>query len=243
MYCHSHDYAFRYSDADFRDIVRPASFLAVMQESACHSADELGFGYNDLQPKNIGFILSNWYVEFTRPIMYNEVLTVHTWPVKPKHLIVMRDFELFVGDEKVGLGTSRWCLVDLATFTMLPSSAVFGDKNIVYNENRSTLFNSWKIPRAEGGSCAYRKIVSYSDCDHYNHANNTKYADLLMDAFSLDELRDKWVKSFRISYIRQCKCGEKLEFYKLATDDGSYVVDCVSGGELRAQMHVVFGGL
>ena len=59
MYCHSHDYAFRYSDADFRDIVRPASFLAVMQESACHSADELGFGYNDLQPKNIGFILSN----------------------------------------------------------------------------------------------------------------------------------------------------------------------------------------
>ena len=120
-----------------------------MQESACLSADELGFGYKNLQPKNIGFILSNWYVELYRPVAYNESLTVHTWPVRPKHLIVMRDFELFVGDEKVGVGTSRWCLVDLATFSLLPSSSVFADVDIRYNEFRSTDFNSWKIPRVE----------------------------------------------------------------------------------------------
>ena len=243
MYLHSTDYHFRYADADFQDVVRPASLLAVMQESACHSADELGFGYNDLQPKNIGFILSNWYVELSRPVKYDDVLTVRTWPVKPKHLIVFRDFELYMGDEKVGVGTSRWCLVDLASFTMLPSSAVFGDKDITYNDFRSTPFNSWKIPRADGGEATYKKIVSYSDCDHYHHANNTKYADLLMDAFSLDELKGKWVKSFRISYIKQCKCGERLSFCRLKLDDGSYVIECDADDEVRAQMHVVFGDL
>ena len=243
MYCHSKNYAFRYTDADFQDIVRPASLLAVMQESACLSADELGFGYKHLQPKNIGFILSNWYVEFYRPVRYNDVLTVHTWPIKPRHLIVLRDFELFIGDEKVGAGTSRWCLVDLAAFKMLPSGVIFDDVNIEYNDFRSTDFNSWKIPRADGDLPAYRKIISYSDCDHYNHANNTKYADLLMDVFSLEELKGRWVKKFRLSYIKQCKCGENLQFYRQQCDGDEWVVECRADDELRAQMNVVFDKL
>ena len=243
MYLHSQNYSFRYTDADFHDIIRPASFLSVMQESACLSADELGFGYKDLQPKNIGFILSNWYVELFRPVGYNEVLTVHTWPVKPKHIIVMRDFELFVGEEKVGVGTSRWCLVDLATFTMLPSGVIFDDVNIQYNDFRSTNFNSWKISRADDGEKTYSKIASYSDYDHYSHVNNTKYADLLMDAFSVDELKGKWVSQFRISYIKQCKCGEKLSFYRKQLDDGSWVVEGRVGDELRVQFHVVLSSL
>lgn len=243
MYLHSKDYEFRYTDADFQDIIRPASFLSVMQESACLSADELGFGYKDLQPKNIGFILSNWYVELFRPIKYDDVLTVHTWPIKPKHMIVLRDFELFIGKEKVGVGTSRWCLVDLATFSLLPSSAIFDGVNTEYNEFRSTSFNSWKIPRADSTEPSYEKIISYSDYDHYNHANNTKYADLLLDAFSVDELKDKWVKKFRISYIKQCKCGEKLLFYKSQLTDGGWVAECRKDDELRAQLHVEFGQL
>lgn len=243
MYLHSKDYGFRYTDADFQDIIRPASFLAVMQESACLSADELGFGYKNLQPKNIGFILSNWYVELYRPVAYNETLTVHTWPVRPKHLIVMRDFELFVGDEKVGVGTSRWCLVDLATFSLLPSSSVFADVDIRYNEFRSTDFNSWKIPRVEGGESAYCKTVCYSDCDHYNHVNNTRYADLLMDVFSLDELKGKWASKFRISYIKQCKCGEKITFFRRMSADGEWVIEGRAGDELRVQCNVVLSSV
>ncbi len=243
MYLHSKKYSLRYSDVDFNDLVRPSALLAVMQESACLSADELGFGYKNLSPRNIGFILSNWYVELYRPIRLNEEITVNTWPVKPKHLIVMRDFELFVGDEKVGVGSSRWCLVNLTDFSLLPSSAVFDNVNTEYNDFRSTQFSSWKIPRADAENADYVKFISYSDYDHYNHANNTKYADFLMDAFSVDELKDKWVSSFRISYIKQCKYGEKLELYKSMLEDGSWVVEGRVGDELRVQFNVVFSNV
>ena len=243
MYCHSKDYAFRYSDADFQDIVRPASFLAVMQESACLSADELGFGYKILQPKNIGFILSNWYVDLLRPVKYDDVLTVHTWPVKPKHMIVMRDFELFANEQKIGVGTSRWCLVDLTSFTLLPTSVIFSAMNIDYNDFRSTPFNSWKIPRVSSGNAVYKKMISYSDYDHYNHVNNTKYADLLMDAFSVEELRGKWAKQFRVSYIKQCKYGEKLLFYRDKLDNDVWIVEGRVDDELRVQFYVEFDRL
>lgn len=238
MYLHSKEYEFRYTDADFQDRIRPAGLLSVMQESACLSADELGFGYEDLQPKNLGFILSNWYVEIFRPIKYNEKLTVHTWPVKPKKLIVFRDFELFVGDEKVGLGTSRWCIVDLKIFSMLPASAVFEGVDVEYNDFRSTDFNSWKIPSVSSDKSTYSKIGSYSDYDHYNHINNTKYADLLMDAFSVEELMGKWVSQFQISYIKQCKCGDKIDFYRGFTPEGFWIVEGRVGDELRVQFKV-----
>lgn len=238
MYLHSKDYSFRYSDADFQDIIRPASLLAVMQESACLSADELGFGYKDLQPKNIGFILSNWYVELYRPLSFNDKLTVKTWPVKPKKLIVFRDFELFLNDEKVGVGTSRWCLVDLATFSLIPSSAIFADINTEYNDFRSIEYNNWKIPEIGHIQPSYIKYVSYSDYDHYNHVNNTKYADLLIDAFSVDELKNKWFSALQISYIKQCKYGEKIEIYKELQDDGFWIVEGRVCGELRVQLKI-----
>lgn len=238
MYLHSKDYEFRYADADFQDKIRPAGLLAVMQESACLSADELGFGYAVLQPKSIGFILSNWYVEFFRPIYFNEVLTVHTWPVKPKKLIVLRDFEFYVGEEKVGFGTSRWCVIDLINYSMLPAAAAFEGVDVKYNEFRSTDFNSWKIPQVSVNTPSYTKFCSYSDYDHYNHLNNTKYADILMDAFTVDELKGKWVSSFQISYIKQCKLGDKLEIFKEQNEDGNWIVEGRVGGELRVQFKV-----
>ena len=90
MYKNIRDYQIRYTDVDFKDELKLSSLLSVLEESACYSADELGFGYKDIAPRGIGFILANWYVEIYRPIKLEEKLTVHTWPLKPKNTIVFR---------------------------------------------------------------------------------------------------------------------------------------------------------
>ncbi len=238
MYMHKKDYEIRYTDVDFNDNIKLSALLSVMVESACLSADELGFGYSVLQPKNIGFILANWYVELFRPIRLGDVLSVHTWPIEPKKLIVFRDYELFVGDEKVGVATSRWCTVDLATFSMIPAKEAIGG-DITYNDFRAVEFNSWKIPTfPHGDKPDYEKCVSYSDYDHYNHVNNTKYGDLLMDAFSPEELKGKAISKVRISYVKQCKYPEVLRFYKQKAEDGEYVVEGYEGDEERIIMKI-----
>ena len=240
MYLHKKDYEIRYTDVDFNDSIKLSSLLSLMEESACLSADELGFGYSVLQPKNIGFILVNWYVELFKPVKLGDVLTIHTWPIEPKKLIVFRDYELFVGGEKVGVATSRWCMVDLLTFNMLPASRVFSD-NMVYNDFRSVAFNGWKIPSLNvSGSPDYVKYVSYSDYDHYNHVNNTKYGDLLLDAFAPCDMQSKAIECAQISYVKQCKYGEKLEFFKQELEDGFYVVEGRVDGEVRIQLKVKF---
>lgn len=239
MYMHKKNYEIRYTDVDFADVIKLSSLTSLMEESACLSADELGFGYDVLTPKNIGFVLVNWYMEFYRPIKLGEVLTIATWPIKPNKLIVLRDFELYVGDEKVGAATSRWCLVDLANFTTLPSAAIFANDTREYNDFRSVDFNSWKLPAVDSDEVCYSKYVSYSDYDHYDHVNNTKYADFLLDAFSVDELKNKYIKSSQITYVKQCKYGEKIDFVKKEVD-GAWFVEGRVDGEPRVRMKVVF---
>lgn len=236
MYCNVKRYQIRYTDVDFQDNLKISALLALMEESACASADELGFGYSVLQPKNIGFVLVNWFVKLNRAIKFGEELTVHTWPIKPKRLIVFRDFELFVGEEKVGVATSRWCVVDLSTFKIINSSAVF-DENMTYNENRSVEVENLRIPAAQAPRLVYSKQVTYSDYDHYNHVNNTKYADLLIDVFAPWELENKYVSSVEICYHTQCKYGDCLDFYRSDEHDCTIIEGRV-GEDTRVQMRL-----
>lgn len=237
MYCHSKDYEIRYTDVDFSDNLKLSSLLSLMEESACLSAEELGFGYSVLQPKNVGFIMVNWYIDMYRAVKLGDVLSVHTWPIKPKKLIVLRDFEFYVGSEKVGVATSRWCLVDLVGFKMLPSSAAFPE-NLQYNDFRSVDVTNVKIPEAQDLKYCYTKVVTYSDYDHYNHVNNTKYADFLLDAFKVDEMKEKWYSEVRITYVKQSKEGEKMDFYRSMSEDGSWIIEGRVGDDRRVQMHV-----
>ena len=240
MYRHCKTYEIRYTDVDFCDRLKLSSLLSLMEESACLSAQELGFGYDVLKPKNYGFILVNWYIELKRTIFFGDELTIVTWPIKPNRLAVFRDFEFYIGDEKVGVATSRWCLVDLASFSMLPASSVFSG-DMTFNDCRSTDFNSWRMPEISDGQKTYSKTVSYSDYDHYNHVNNTKYGDILLDAFTVDELKDAEIRMVQIKYVRQCKFEEVLDIVRSRCEDGAWAIEGRVGTELRIQMKVKFG--
>ncbi len=237
MYCNVKKYQLRYTDVDFEDNLKLSALLSLMEESACVSADELGFGYSVLQPRNIGFVLVNWYIKLNRAIKFGEELTIHTWPIKPKRLIVLRDFEFYVGDEKVGVATSRWCVVDLNEFKIISTSNVFSE-DMVYNENRSVEVLNFKIPGVTSAQCVYSKKITYSDYDHYNHVNNTKYADILLDAFAPEELAGKYISSVEINYSNQCKYGEVLELFREDTPDCTLIEGKVDGGT-RVQMRVI----
>lgn len=233
MYRHIKTYEIRYTDVDPFDNLKPSAVLAFMEESACLSADELGFGYEAIAPKDLGFILANAYVELFRPIKLGEKLEIHTWPIAPKMLIFLRDFELYCGKEKVGVCTTRWCMIDVKSFKPLPASAYFKEGAFDdYNKERSVLFTSWKIPAVSDGKAVGNKRVKLSDYDHYFHVNNTKYADYLYDTFSLEELEGKFIGKLQITYTKQCKLGEEIQFIR-TQDGGNYTVEGRVDGELR----------
>ena len=78
-YQYTQQFEIRYRDVDFKDEMKPSVALALMEEVAGASADELGFGYRFLKPNGYAFVVSNTCVEFTRPVSLFETIKVNVW--------------------------------------------------------------------------------------------------------------------------------------------------------------------
>lgn len=233
-------YPLRYSDFDFKDELKLSALLAFAQEAAGDSADELGFGYRDLKPRNLGFIIVNTYCEMLRPVKLGQTLSVATWPLPPRHVIFERDYEAFDTEGLCARLASRWCLVNLENFSLLPPDRL-GEAHArcPYNP-RKAVDAVWKVQKlGENAREVYRMTVRNGHCDHYMHANNTRYADFFLDCFTIEELSSRTVKSFQTVYGKQAKEGSELALYRGDFGDFS-VCEARASGETLAQFKVTF---
>lgn len=239
-YCNTTSYYLPYSYFDFKDELKPSSLLDLAQEAATASADELGFGYADLKPEGYGFIIVNSYCEFRRPVMLGERITMQTWPLPPRRVFFERHYRALVGDEEVAAVASRWCLVDLQSFSLLlPEVMGEAHTRCPYRAEKVVQPPAWKIPHVKDGKEIYRMRVGVSHCDHYLHANNAKYADFFFDCFTMDELRARKIRAFQITYGKQAKPGCELVLVREDTEDGA-VCEVRCDGETLTQFRVWF---
>lgn len=239
-YCNTKQYTLRYSDFDFKDELSLFALLSLVQESAGASADELGFGYEALKKIGCGFVVVNTYCEFFRPIKLGERISVETWPLTPRHVIFERDSRVLAesGEPVAGIA-ARWCLVDLKNFSLVtPEKLGKVHENCPYRDEKTVEVPSWKIPKI-AGTLHFSRTVRVSDCDHYLHVNNAKYADFFMDCFTMEELKGKRILSFQITYAKQAKENAELIFLRKDESPVS-VCEAYSEGELLTQFRVEF---
>ncbi len=230
IYQHKREFSVKYCDVDFKDELKVSSALAYMEEVACSSADELGFGYAYVKPRGYAFMVSNIACEFLSPVPLGERLTVQTWPTPPTHVIFGREYQFLSPQGEVYLNaSSRWCLIDMSTGKLLHAKTLTEQDYSTYNTARVLEGVKWKIPSfdKEGGEEKFQITIANSEYDHNMHVNNTRYADYCLNCFSVDELAVRRLKSFEISYVKQCKEGETLRFYR-KEEAGEYLVQGVN---------------
>lgn len=243
-YCNRRTYRLRYSDFDFKDELSLRALLELVQESACMSADELGFGYDDLRPKRLGFLVVNTVGEIHRPIRLGEDVTIETWPLPPRLGVFERHYRVLDGQERPAASlASRWFLVDMDNFAVqFPEKLGEAHAECPYRAERTVQSPVWKIPKlGDTGREVYSLTVTQGHCDHYLHANNARYAEYFMDCFTMEELSSRAVEKFRITYVKQAKEGRQISFFR--RDDGNVsILEAHSDGELLTQFSVEFGG-
>lgn len=240
VYAHIQEYKLRYSDCDFADKLKPSALLSLTQESACMSADELGFGYADLMPKNLAFIIVNTFCKFYKFISLGDILQIETWPLPPRRYFMERHYKATVKGEVVAAVASRWCLVDFSTFALrLPDILGEAHEKCPYRDEKC-IETDWKVPKVKNGCKVFERRVVTSECDHYFHANNTRYADYFFDCFSEEELL-RPVDAFHISYVKQAKAGSLLEFFREDTEEGS-ILEARCADEIVSRFFIVWKG-
>ena len=101
------------ADTDMFGRLRISSLVNMFIQSAITSADQLGFGYRDLQKVNLFWVLSRLTVEISNTLHWTDEAETETWPKNIDRFIYIRDFIVRNASKTAGAkATSGWLAVN-----------------------------------------------------------------------------------------------------------------------------------
>lgn len=146
---------------------------------------------------------------------WNETITIKTWIRPPQSdVFFFRDYEISIGDKKIGECTSTFSVIDMNTRKMVaPDQKKLG---AVYREDHNRTEAPEKIPwQAEAQEVAQFQVRN-SDLDMNNHVNNTKYAQWILDAIPLDILKgDVHLQKYEVNFLAETSSGDQVNLQML----------------------------
>ena len=176
-----------YSDTDTDFALKPFALLNFLQDIAGKNADELGFGYSYIHPRNLIWVILKYRMEFKEyPIGCND-LTILTEPRGFNKLFAYRDFELYKADDCIGRIFSLWALVDANNKSMVPvQTALLNHPKMQPFAKREDDLSFSKIKPVTNPFITEEFKVRYNDIDLNGHANNGNYIIWAFEPLSYD---------------------------------------------------------
>ncbi|MDD6994993.1 MAG: thioesterase [Candidatus Borkfalkiaceae bacterium] len=224
-YRHEETFKLGFRDVDFKDELKVSSLLSYFETAASNSAEELGFGYTYLKEHGYAFFLCDIRCILYKSAMLGDIMRVVTWPTPPSFAVFGREFEGYdKSGEKALAATSRWCAVNFSSGKILTAKA-FPEQDYtndtIYDPQKSGVpFVKTLKFLPEEGVLRYSLTVANSEYDHNMHVNNTRYADYCLNCFTASELARRRPESFSVSYVKQCREGDELRFYRKDEEGG-----------------------
>lgn len=208
-------YQIEISDVDFNKQLKFSTLFSHFQDVASDAVDNLGIGIEDLETKyGVAWILIRMRVEVIRHPLWNEEITIETWPQEPKTLEFERDFLVYDKEGNIIIrAISTWIIFDIKTRRLKKSSVIHAN----YPEKITKRAINCKLGKLNPYGdlqIAYKKMIGYSDIDFNGHLNNSKYIDFITDCFTFENHQMYRVKSLEVNFIHEALPGDFVTLYK-----------------------------
>jgi medium-chain acyl-[acyl-carrier-protein] hydrolase len=196
-------------ETDESNHLKISSVFNFMQVAAGLNAEELGFGYTQLNPRGIFWILSRVILEWHGNVRFDEDLIVETWPNGIERLFAIRDFRFYSQDgANIGKATTAWLMMDAKSGRPVnPANERFDLPLFKLPPAIDELPGKITEP-AEMLPLASRSAV-YSDIDVNQHVNNAKYLEYIFDALPASIYPIKNCR-LQINYLKELKLGDTI---------------------------------
>ena len=207
----------RSADVDAARRLRLSTLLTMLQEAAIAHTTQLGMGREKTLDRGLLWIITLEQVRIRRLPVYDETVTLLSWPGRTMHLYFPRYFRLTdAGGETLAEASLLWGLMDVST-----RSLVFPEEHgIGIEEERSLPALPFpKAPARASLSEAGTFTVPYSYTDLNGHMNNTRYFDLAEDTMPA-ALRAGRVREIRAEFSAEAGAGAALSLFAAATEGG-----------------------
>ena len=148
---------------------------------------------------------------------WNETVTIKTWLRPPQDLFLLRDYELFINDRKIGECTSTFTVMDMKTRRLAKVDwSKFED---VWRSDYQLQNDPDKIPVQSEAKELAQFEVRNSDIDMNQHVNNTKYAKWILDALPLEILKEGVeLHDYEVNFLAETKSGDVISVQKFPSE-------------------------
>ena len=205
------DYHLRLSDFDKYNRIKPAAVLELFQDAAGDHANELGIGRENMLSRSLFWVIVRVKFRIISNPKSSDRVTVITWPIEPRRLCYPREFCIVNEEgERLVEGSSDWAILNcerrrlVAVENLYPFTDGYHSE-LIFGERAPG------VPNFEASDEPRIITPGFSDIDHNNHVNNTRYANYVMDAIAPDE--NEVLELFQIDYRKEVTEGTTLRLY------------------------------
>lgn len=197
----------RSRDVDLYRRLRTSRLFELFQEASIRHTEQLGMGREKTLDRGLLWIVTLQEAHITRMPVYDETITLESWPGETMHLFFPRYYRVLdAAGECLIAGSAMWMLLESESRKM-----VFPDRHGIVIEGEKTGF-ACALPspvgRVEGSeSCAF--TVPYSYVDLNGHMNNTRYFDLTEDLLG-QAAAGRELRHIRAEYLQEARLGDTL---------------------------------
>lgn len=159
-------------------------------------------------PKNLGWIFTRQKLLMSEWPVWNTTVSIRTWLRKPENdAFLFRDYEILLGDRKIGECTSSFTVMDLSTRKMAAQD--WSAHAELWQSEGCLEHKPEKIPLSTEAVDLARFEVRNSDIDLNQHVNNTRYAQWVLDSVPIENLRHGIrLHQYEVNFLSETKIGD-----------------------------------
>ncbi len=195
------------------------ALMQYLQEAAACHAEQLGFGFADMNQRNCFWVLANLRLEISHEPRWMDRITVRTWPSGHTRLTATREFVGTAGDTReLFRAGSEWMVLDRQSGR--PQNLVRFGLNLPQTEVKALSRPLHRLKPAEGCVRAYSLQVPFSALDFNGHVNNTEYVRWALDGLSLPLGRVPQIRDLHVTYLAEAFLGDEIEVFVSPPENG-----------------------
>lgn len=210
------------AETDMEARISLGSLVNLLIQSATLSADNLGFGFDNLRKHNLFWVFSRLTIEIFQPAKWNDEIIIETWPKDIIGLLYTRDFMLKdIKNNTIAKATTAWLPIDLETKRPKRKDSFDSDFFTYLMDKYAIKEPPEKLFEVKGGD-PFEVRSTFFDIDLNKHVTSTRYVDWMMDTFSTDFHQNNYPKRLSINYLKETMPGEKIRFYRSMNENKEY---------------------
>lgn len=217
-----HSYFLTAGESDAEGLMPLTLITERVIETATEHANALGIGYTALLEHNVAWVLSRLSIEMRRYPRINERYTFTTWIEGYNRHFSERNFVLTSDDtgEVLGYMRSVWAAIDISKRTVADLS-VFDLEQFPVCDRLCDMERPSRILPPGPDAAVEEYTFRYCDLDLNRHVNTVRYLTLFLNFWTLDFFDRNMIARIDLSFIRECRFGDKVELRVEDTDNMS----------------------